>query len=134
MKEKWEYEFKEEKKRKNLQLQTFLKELELFSPLEPRDAFYGGRTGAASFYVKAESGEDIKYVDVTSLYPFANKYKEYLVRFPLIYTNPLHQDVTHYFGIAQVDILPPERLFYPVFPVRARGKLTFPLCAACVQA
>lgn len=133
VKEKWECEFKEEKKT-NPQLQTFLKELELVSPLEPRNTFYGGRTGAASLYAKAEPGEDIKYVDVISLYPFVNTYKEYPVRFPLIYTNPLDQDITHYFGIAQVDILPPERLFHPVLPVRAGGKLTCPLCAACVEA
>lgn len=63
-----------------------------------------------------------------------SKYKEYPVRFPLIYTNPLDQDITHYLGIAQVDILPPERLFHPVLPARAGGKLTFPLCAACGEA
>jgi len=100
-------------------------------PLEPREAFYGGRTGAATLYAKAEEGEDIKYSDVTSLYPFVNKYKEYPVRFPLIYANPSDQDITHYFGTAQVDILPPERLFHPVLPVCS--KLTFPLCASCVR-
>lgn len=55
------------------------------------------------------------------------------MRFPLIYTNPADQDIHHYFGVAKVDILPPERLFHPVLPVRSGSKLTFPLCAACVQ-
>lgn len=32
-----------------------------------------------------------------------------------------------------MDILPPEFLFHPVLPVRSGGKLTFPLCAACVR-
>lgn len=36
------------------------------------------------------------------------------------------------FGLATVDILPPEGLFHPVLPVRAGGKLTFPLCRTCV--
>ena len=31
-----------------------------------------------------------------------------------------------------VDILPPSGLFHPVLPVRSGGKLTFPLCQACV--
>lgn len=41
--------------------------------------------------------------------------------------------MNHYFGIAKVDILPPERLFHPVLPVREGGKLTFPLCRSCVK-
>lgn len=45
--EQWECEFKKEKKI-NPELQAFLKELELVSPLNPRDAFYGGRTGAVA--------------------------------------------------------------------------------------
>ena len=32
-----------------------------------------------------------------------------------------------------MDILAPERLFHPVLPVRAGGKLTFPLCRSCVE-
>ena len=44
-------------------------------PFVPRDAFLGGRTGAVSLYahVDAEAGEQIHYVDVTSLYPWVNK-------------------------------------------------------------
>ena len=57
------------------QLKSFLQDLEMVPPLEPREAFYEGRTGAATLYAKAE--EDIKYSDVTSLYSFVNKYKEY---------------------------------------------------------
>ena len=43
---------------------------EMVPSLEPRDSFYGGRTGAATLCAKA--GEDIKYCDVTSLYPWVN--------------------------------------------------------------
>ena len=85
--EKWECEFQEEKKT-DPALKAFLDDLDMVPPLDPRDAFYGGRTGAVSLYAKAEEGESIKYCDVTSLYPWVNKYKEYPVRFPLIYTNP----------------------------------------------
>lgn len=102
-------------------------------PLNPRDAFYGGRTGAVALHCKVEDHDLIKYADVTSLYPWVNKYMEYPVRFPFIYTNPRDQDIHHYFGVAKVDILPPEFLFHPVLPYRAGGKLTFPLCAACVK-
>ena len=84
-------------------------------------------------YAKAAEGEEISYVDFTSWYPSINKYGTYPVRFPEIYLNPADHNIFHYFGIAQVDILAPERLFHPVLPVREGGKLTFPLCRACVK-
>ena len=130
--EKWECEFQEEKKT-DPTLKAFLDDLDMVPPLDPRDAFYGGRTGAVSLYAKAKEGESIKYCDVTSLYPWVNKYKEYPVRFPLIYTNPSDKEIDHYFGLAQVDILAPQHLFHPVLPDQAGGKLTFPLCSACVR-
>lgn len=105
--EKWDCDFKEEKKTDS-ELKAFLKQLEMAAPLEPRDAFYGGRTGVVSLYAKADEGESIKYCDVTSLYPWVNKYKEYPVRFPIILTNPSDQDIHQYFGLAQVDILRPS--------------------------
>ena len=130
--EKWECVFRKEKKT-DPELQAFLQELEMVPPLNPRDAFYGGRTGAVALHCKVEDPDLIKYADVTSLYPWFNKYMECPVRFPLIYTNPRDQDIHHYFGVAKVDILAPEFLFHPVLPYRAGGKLTFPLCAACVK-
>jgi hypothetical protein len=44
-------------------------------PLNPRDSLYGGRTNATRLYYKADymNGEDIKYLDVKSLYPTVNK-------------------------------------------------------------
>ncbi|KAJ8967427.1 hypothetical protein NQ317_001104 [Molorchus minor] len=44
------------------------------SPLNPRYAFYGGRTGNTVEYYKCRPGEKIKYVDVCSLYPWACRY------------------------------------------------------------
>ena len=55
-------------------LKAYLSTLELVPPLNPRDAFFGGRTNAATLYYKATEGEQIRYVDVTSLYPWVNKY------------------------------------------------------------
>lgn len=130
--EKWECAFNKDKKT-DPQLQEFFKTSEFVEPLNPRHAFFGGRIGAACLYAKAEEGEVIKYVNVTSLYPWVNKYKEYPVRFPLIYANPSDQNIHHYFGVALVDVLPAERLYHPVLLVRAGGKLTFPLCGKCVE-
>lgn len=129
---KWECEFKEEKK-SDPELKAFLDHLQMVPLLEPREVFYGGRTGAVALYAKAGERGDIKYCNVTSPYPWVNKYKEYPVRFPLIYTNPSDKDIHHYFGIGQVDILAPPHLLHPMLPVGAGCTLTFPLCSACVQ-
>ena len=117
----------------NAFVQRFLNSLDLVAPLDPRDAFYGGRTGAVSLHAKAGEGEEIRYVDITSLYPWVNKNATYPVGHPHIITQPIDQDINSYFGIALVDILPPSALFHPVLPVRCGDKLTFPLCGACVR-
>lgn len=114
-------------------VRSFGNTLELVPPLDPRDAFFGGRTGAVSLYAKAADDEVILYNDVTSLYPFVNKTCTYPTGHPLIITHPEDQNIHHYFGVALVDILPPSRLFHPVLPVRSGRKLTFPLCDHCVS-
>ena len=79
--------------------------------------FFGGRTGAASLYYKVDrsKGEEIRYVDVTSEYPWTNKYETYPVGHPTIITNP-DQNITNYYGIAKIGVLPPHNLFQPVLP------------------
>ena len=116
------------------ELQAYLQDLSLVSPLEPRDAFFGGRTNAATLHAEAnlDEGEEIRYVDVTSLYPTVNKYDEYPVGHPVILTHPDNQDISVYFGVAKVEVLAPRQLYHPVLPHRSNGKLTFPLCRSCV--
>ena len=129
--EKWECQYLKERQ-DNPELKAFIDTLRFVTPLVPRDAFFGGRTGATTLYAEAGEHETISYFDYTSLYPSINKYGIYPTGFPQIYWNPEDQDISHYFGIAKVDILPPEGLYHPVLPVRQHGKLTFPLCNACV--
>lgn len=103
--------------------------------LNPRHAFFGGRTNAVCLYhcIDPTINEQVKYVDVTSLYPWVNAEGEYPVGHPEVITNPTNQDIRHYFGMALVDIVPPYELYHPVLPLRQSGKLTFPLCAKCVE-
>ena len=74
--ETWECTFKKELKQ-NEELQDLVKNMTWVSPLDPRDAFYGGRTDMAKCYHTAEEGEQIFYQDFTSLYPTINKYGTY---------------------------------------------------------
>ena len=116
-------------------IKTFLDRLQQTPPLNPRDAFFGGRTGAVTLHQVADAtqGEKILYIDVTSLYPWVNKTARYPVGHPEIKYEPEDQELSSYFGIALVRIRPPRGLFHPVLPVRMGGKLTFPLCGECVK-
>ena len=111
----------------------FLSSFDLVKPLEPRDAFFWGRTGTVALHAVAGEGEEIRYVDITSLYPWVNKNCQYPIGHPTINTQPVDQRIYSYFGLALVEILPPTGLYHPVLPVRCNQKLTFPLCRSCVE-
>ena len=78
--EKWECDFRRELSSSD-ELCNFVTNHPLLKnlPLDPRDAFYGGRTGNIVEYYKAGDGEQIKYVDVCSLYPWVCKYGKFPV-------------------------------------------------------
>ena len=95
----------------------FLRSFNLVPPLKPREAFLGGQTGAVALHAVAGEGEEILYVDVTSLYPWINKNCLYPIGHPQILTQPVDQSLGSYFGMATVDILSPASLFHPVLSV-----------------
>src|SRR5271170_7216804 len=130
--EKWECDFYRDKIN-NKVLEEFCKKQDLYKPLNPRDAFFGGRTNATTLYYKKEPGEIISYVDVCSLYPFINKYGKYPIAHPQILTANLTTDITQYEGLIKCKVLPPDRLYHPVLPVRLNKKLIFPLCITCAE-
>jgi len=131
--EKWECEWEHDIKT-DPDLKHFLEvDYENVEPLQPRDAFFGGRTNAVKLHHRVTGPEKIKYMDVTSLYPWVNKTREYPVGHPVIIVNPTDQDIHSYFGMALVDVLPPYELYHPVLPYRHKGKLTFPLCKRCME-
>ncbi len=127
----WEHEFQQQRKNSE-RLQHFLQTLDVSERLDPRDSFFGGRTNASQLYYKAQAGEQIKYVDFTSLYPWVNKYCQYPVGHPEIITTDF-KNINEYFGIAKVKMLPPRGLYHPVLPYRSNGKLKFPLCRTCAD-
>jgi hypothetical protein len=110
----------------------FLEQLDFVIRLDIRKAFYGGRTNCIVLHYIAKLGEIINYFDVTSLYPYVQKVSRYPLGHPIIITNNFG-DIREYFGFAQVRVLPPRRLYHPVLPYRATGKLKFPLCRKCSE-
>jgi len=126
---KWECEFKPELA-SNPEMKAFVERLKFDTPLEPREAFFGGRTNAVCLLKDVVDEETIPYVDFTSLYPFTNKYSEMPTHHPEILTTEalIDRSPCEFFGLIKCDILPPSSLFHPVLPYRAQGKLMFPLC------
>ena len=107
---------------------------ERVDPLQPRDAFFGGRTNAVRLHHRVErEGETIRYQDVTSLYPCVNKYEEYPTGHPTILRDIEGVDMSPYFGLCKITVVAPRGLFHPVLPYRHGGKLVFPLCKSCVE-
>ena len=136
--EKWECDFDQEMK-ENEELRAFLSKNNLLKikPLDPRDAFYGGRTGNTAINVREKMG----YVDVRSLYPYVCKYGKYPIGHPKVYvgeecvalTGPENNDISKVEGLINCDVLPPRNLYHPVLPVKCHGKLLFPLCRSCCE-
>ena len=67
----WECEFNE-KKRNCSEIKTFIKNHPLIfnDVLNPRDAFYGGRTENIVSVAEVTGAQTINYVDICSLYPY----------------------------------------------------------------
>ena len=100
-------------------------------PLNPRDAFFGGRTEV--FKLKTE-GKKVRYIDVCSLYPTVMFYDNYPKGHPTKIITPNYYD-SHWYGLIKCKVTAPSRLYVPVLPVRVKTskseKLIFPLCVKC---
>lgn len=132
--EMWEHDFDMILKT-NEELNAYIDTIDhlKFEPLDPRDSFMGGRTGVCKLYHKVQDGEKIYYHDVTSLYPYINKYGRYPIGEPkiLLGKDLIGRTVFDIDGILKVDVLPPKQLYHPVLGVRMHSKLMFPLCYKC---
>jgi hypothetical protein len=129
--EEWECSFNA-KLKGNEELQKLREKFRKYDKLEPRHAFYGGRTNATRLHYEAdtEAGETIAYKDIISLYPYVIKYCKLPTGHPTVITDA-DEIGPHIEGLIKCTVLPPRNLFHPVLPVRMRSKLLFPLCRTC---
>ena len=58
--EMWECEL-DKKLMGDEEMKRYFDEYEIVDPLNPRDAFYGGRTNATKLFYKCEGDEEIRY-------------------------------------------------------------------------
>ena len=104
-----------------------------------RSALYGGRTECFQIYndyvAQKRRG---RAVDIVSLYPSCMVANVFPVGKPLYIDGrdiPQPFNINDYFGIISCEVVPPAQLYIPVLPYKTKksGKLTFPLCAECVE-
>ncbi|KAJ8981044.1 hypothetical protein NQ317_018016 [Molorchus minor] len=121
--EMWKCQFRRQLK-ENEELRKFTEShpLVTLSPLNHRDAFYGGRTGNTFEYYNCPPGEKIKYVD----------YGKFPIGHPKVYVGEeCPKDIAGVEGVVKCKILPPRDLYHPVLPVKMNNKLMFVLCRTC---
>ena len=86
---------------------TFVHGLEHVTPLQPRAAFFGGRTEAFTLFKETTRDVTLNYYDVTSLYPFINKTGKIPLGHPTIITEDF-DSIDTYEGLIKCKILPPK--------------------------
>ena len=109
--------------------------------MNPRNAFFGGRTGNTAKVYDVQDNKKIKYIDVCSLYPYICKRGKYPVGHPKVYVEEEEclefvgniNNIDKVDGLIKCEILPPRNLYHPVLPVKLHGKLIFPLCRKCIE-
>ena len=127
----WESEF-DKQMVDDAAMKSYVESLEIVSPLEPRDAFFGGRTETYTLFKEASEDETIDYYDVTSLYPWVNKTGKIPLGHPSIITENF-KELDEYEGLIKCKVIPPKSLFHPVLPCKCNGKLLFHLCKTCAD-
>ena len=106
---------------KNKDFQKFAKNStqEIVEPLNPRDAFYGGRTNVTKLLYNFKENECGRYVDFCSLYPTVQYYQKYPIDHPTKIFNPEKHDVSWY-SLIKCKVVPPRKLYHPVLPQRIK--------------
>lgn len=136
----WSHEVDEQLKH-DVEMQKKFDEYLDEGPINIRAGFMGGRTGPLKLYHEAQPGEEISYLDVTSLYPFINSIVRYMTDHPKVHIvnedcdwqKP--EDMPFPLAIYKVFVVPPRRIDVPVLPVKFErdNRLLFPLCMACAR-
>ncbi|XP_067210247.1 uncharacterized protein [Linepithema humile] len=141
--EKWECDF-DRAMAVNSVMREYLQHHQMVEnePLNPRDAFYGGRTGNVATRYEITGTEKIRYIDVCSLYPYVLKTGTFPIGHPTVYVGEecsvlIGEGPNYNFdsveGLVRCKVLAPRDLFHPVLPYRVRGKLLFALCRSCCE-
>lgn len=101
--------------------------------VHPRQAYMGGRTNNRRFYYDCIEGEEeIRMVDVVSLYPYVMHSREFPVGHPEVLRENF-PPVEEIFGLVACRIRAPNQMVFPILPLRINGRLVFALCRSCAE-
>lgn len=131
----WECEF-DKLLAQDKMLSSIYKSIDIQPCMTKSSALYGGRTETFTTYYHTQGAEQIKYVDINSMYGFVMKKCTFPLGHPTVYRDPeklASLDFTQVVGIANIRVLPCDNIFHPCLPYRTNHKLTFPLCATCAD-
>ncbi|KAL3080637.1 hypothetical protein niasHS_012981 [Heterodera schachtii] len=135
----WECQIREQLKRDD-EMRDFFADLGTDrGPIDPRQTFYGGRTGPLQLIAEPKEDEKISVFDIVSLYPWVNYATDYPTGIPAVIhptveemivdcTRPEH---LQYQGIYRVRVIPPKGLRIPVLPLKIDERLLFCCCHRC---
>uniref|UniRef100_A0A914I3T2 DNA-directed DNA polymerase n=1 Tax=Globodera rostochiensis TaxID=31243 RepID=A0A914I3T2_GLORO len=135
--EVWECDVRAELRR-NREMKKFFESVPDKGPINPRDAYGGGRTMPFCLYAQESEEEEISMFDIISLYPAVNYDTPYPVGVPkivkrdedVLWTEP---DDVPYDGLLKVKVISPKKLKYPLLPVHLDDMLLFPNCGKCAK-
>ena len=116
-------------------LDLAFKYLKVHEGVDMKQALKGGRTNNLRFFYECdEEIEEIRYRDVTSLYPDVQKNCKLPIGHPSkIINHSFDETLYAYQGLIKAIILPPQNLHIPVLPLEVRGKQMYPLCRTCAE-
>ena len=121
---------------KNKDFRKFAKNFtqEIVEPLNPRDAFYGGRTNATKLlYNFKDNGTLRRFLFFISNSPVLPKISNWS---PYQNIQPRKYDKSWY-GLIKCKVVPPKGLYHSVLPQRIKvdsyEKLVFTFCKACAE-
>ena len=141
--EMWKCDFDKQVEQDD-ELRCFIEERDeiiRMKPLDPRMAFYGGRTNNNIKFYECGANERIRYYDVCSLYPYIQKKKVFPIKHPDIYVGQKecasivgdNNDISRVSGLIMCDVLPPQNLYHGLLPLKLHSKILFPLCRKCAE-
>jgi hypothetical protein len=121
------------------ELKKFRTSYPIVTPIDPREALFGGRTevfkplvqnSALPRRASLDSAQPIRYYDICSLYPACMFFDDFPIGHPTKIFQPKTFD-PDWFGLIKCTIAPPRSLYHPVLPKKINGKLMFTLCYTC---
>lgn len=138
----WEHDYdkiaREFKNNNKDKFEDYEKSASINCGMRERECLAGGRTNCCKLYYKAKPDEDIKYIDVVSLYPYVQRTRSYPIGHPDKFTltpeettEKINNDTL--FGIVKCVVRPPRNLYHPVLPSKINKKLCFTLCYTCCK-